>query len=67
MIVKDLVEPETTLGIIETIRQCVEEQKELRLYFSIPTKERVVSLLQLMEMMNTDLAKLSPVKQRYAA
>jgi hypothetical protein len=67
MIVKDLVEPETTLGIIETIRQCVEEQKELRLYFSIPTKESVVSLLQLMEMMNADLAKLSPVKQRYAA
>ncbi len=67
MMVKDLAEPETVLGIIETIRHCVAERKELRLYFSDQEPGGAMALIQFMELMNTDLSKLSPVKQRYAA
>ncbi|MBI5474273.1 MAG: DUF72 domain-containing protein [Ignavibacteriae bacterium] len=55
------------LGIVETVRRCVTEKKQLYCYFRDQEEARLHhGLLELMQMMNGDLAKLSPIKQRAA-
>ncbi len=59
---------EVTLGIREVIRRCINEGKSLYIY--IDDKEgagsAAASSVVLMEMLNPDLAKLSPIKKKAA-
>lgn len=60
--------PETVLGIRETVRRCIDERKSLYVYIDdeIGSSSAVTSIARLMEMMNPDLAKLSPIKNKAA-
>ena len=58
---------EWQLGVVETVRRCVREKRQLYCYVAdVAEPELFTSLLTIMEMMNADLAKLSPIKQRAA-
>jgi len=59
--------PELQLGIVETVRRCIDEHRTL--YIDIDEDEEhsmLSSLAVLMEMLNSDLARLSPIKQKAA-
>jgi hypothetical protein len=61
------ITPELQLGIVETIRRCIDERRAL--YINIDEDEErsmLSSLAVLMEMLNPDLARLSPIKQKAA-
>ena len=58
---------EWLLGIMETVRRCVSEKKELYVYFSEGEDFRTESTLKtLMNMLSSDLAKLSPIRRNAA-
>lgn len=64
---KEWMEGEMQLGILETVRRCVDEKK--RLYLDLcdrPEEAAPLSLLSLMALLDPDLAKLSPLKRRAA-
>lgn len=58
-------EPETQLGIIETVRRCIDEKKTLYLYLR-DHGDVLVSLAGLMDLLNPDLARLSPLRNKAA-
>ena len=61
------MDPEWQLGMIETIRRCIDEERTLYIYISDGEQHALLpSLAALMEMLNPDLAKLSPIKQKAA-
>ena len=58
---------EWKLGILETVRRCVSEKKELSVY--VADGERVsieAAMTDLMELLSPDLARLSPLRRRAA-
>jgi len=58
---------ELHLGILETVRRCVDEKKTLSVNLSDqPEGGAPLSLLSLMELLDPDLAKLSPLRKRAA-
>jgi hypothetical protein len=58
-------EPETQLGIIETIRRCIDGKKTLYLYLH-DSGDVLASLAGLMDLLDPDLAKLSPLRSKAA-
>lgn len=60
------IDPVWQLGIIETVRRCVDEKKELHLYLCDEGERTEQSLMRLMELLKPDLAKLSPLRRRAA-
>jgi len=60
-------DPEWRLGIIETVRRCIIEKKDLSVYLSDGNVQRMESRLgTLMEMLSGDLAKLSLIRRKAA-
>ncbi len=58
---------EASLGILETVRRCIDEKRTLYAYVDDDGVHRIpVTIAALMTMLDGDLAKLSPVKQRAA-
>ncbi len=62
------IHAETLLGIKETVRRCIGERKSLYAYIDDETGNcsSLASLGGLLEMLNPDLAKLSPIKKKAA-
>ncbi len=58
-------EPETRLGIIETVRRCIDGKKTLYLYL-YDSGDVLTSLAGLMDLLDPDLAKLSPLRSKAA-
>ena len=61
----DAIDPETQLGIIETVRRCLDEKKTMYLYLH-DDGDVLVSLAGLMDLLNPDLATLSPLRNKAA-
>jgi hypothetical protein len=60
-------DPEWQLGILEAVRRCVDEKKELFVYLGDgETESMEMSLMGLMELLTPDLARLSPLRRRAA-
>lgn len=62
------MDTELQLGIIETVRRCINERITLYLYIHERTGDVSAghTIIQLMELLNADLARLSPIKNRAA-
>jgi hypothetical protein len=59
--------PEWQLGILETIRRCISERKELAVYLTDSDHCSVERALHsLVELLSPDLAKLSPLRRKAA-
>jgi len=59
--------PEWKLGILETVRRCVSDKKELSVYLAgSETVSVEYAMAGLMELLRPDLAKLSPLRRRAA-
>ena len=59
--------PEWKLGILETVRRCVSEKKELSVYMADTESMTVESALSgVLELLSPDLARLSPLRRRAA-
>jgi Protein of unknown function DUF72 len=57
--------PETLLGIVETVRRCVDEKKQLYLY--LYDEDNVLECLgRLMDLLDPSLARLSPLRREAA-
>ncbi len=57
--------PETLLGVIETVRRCVDEKKELYLY--VYDGDNILEYLgRLMDLLDPSLARLSPFRREAA-
>jgi hypothetical protein len=56
---------ETVLGIKETVRRCINERRSLHVYIDDGVGDSCApaSIARLMKMMNSDLARLSPIKK----
>jgi DNA-directed RNA polymerase subunit H (RpoH/RPB5) len=63
--IEETPEPETQLGIIETVRRCIDGKKTLYLYLR-DSGDVLVSLAGLMDLLNPDLATLSPLRNKAA-
>jgi hypothetical protein len=60
-------DPVWQLGILETVRRCIDEKKRLSVYLEDGEREGIESpLMSVMELLTPDLAKLSPLRQRAA-
>lgn len=60
--------PEWQLGIMETVRRCLQEKKKLFCFIDDTGEESLhLHLVAVLEMMNGDLAKLSIIKREQAA